>query len=293
MPFVEKVITAGDIKEVRRYFSSRIGKNIPRGPNENKTPEQVEKVNARIAKDKLEKLVHANFIGGVDYFTTLTYRKFENDKNHDWAKNPATKQEIQWMKSECTKHMRKLRDWYKKQGITLKYIKVTEIRDKDGVGIRPHHHLIISMSSMDALAEMWPHGRVTTSRLDMDYDRINELVSYFTKQKLEPAERQILSKRWDQSKNLDKPDVDIKEIKSISVSRPPKEVTGVGKGMKKYQGYKIIEWQNGYNDITGPWQYVKMVKIADSGPVSTEGKSKPSGAKQSRKAKKANTKRRC
>lgn len=278
MPFVEKIITAGIIRETRRYFSSRIGLNIPRGPNENPTPESAEKINERIARDKLEMMVHTNYIGGVDYFTTITYRKFENDKSRDWEKQPATEVEIKWMKKECAKYMRKLRNAYKKMGIDLRYIKVTEIRDKDGVGIRPHHHLFINKSSMDMVAELWPHGRVTTSTLDADYQRINDLIGYFTKQKLEPAERAILTKRWDQSKNLKKPSVSVSEISSVNVSRPPKEVDGILKGCKKYAGYKIIEWRNGYSDRTGPWQYVKMVQVSNGGPPgkkpSRKGKSK-------------------
>ena len=260
MPFVEKTTTAGNIKEIKRYFTSRFGKNIPRGPNEKPTPEQAEKINAKNRKDKMEQLVHSNFIGGKDYFATCTFTKF--NKRRDWTKHPATTAEIEWIKSETAKYMRKLRDAYKNVGLELRYIKVVEVRDEDGVGVRPHIHFFMNKSNMDMIAQLWPHGRVTTSNLDTDYQSISELVSYFCKQKLEPEEKAILSKRWDQSRNLKKPEVEVCEIKSLSVARPPREVIGVEKGVKKYSGYQIIEWRNGYSDITGPWQYVKMIRGA-------------------------------
>lgn len=280
MPFIEKIITAGNMVEIKRYFSSRLGIHDPRADKENLTPAAAEKINEKNAKNKLEMLVHANFTGGVDYFVTLTYDKLDNRR--DWAKNPATLEEIKWVKSEGSKFMRKLRTAYRRIGIEPAYIKVTEIRDEDGVGVRPHHHLFLNKSSMDMIAKLWPHGRVTTSILDMDYQRLSELVSYFVKQRLTPEERQIISKRWDSSKKLKTPDIDTVEIKNVNVSRPPKEVVGVEKGLKKYQGYKIIEWENAYYDTIGPYQRVKMIKISE-----------PTTVTKKQSSKKANKKRRC
>ena len=72
MPHLKYVIVAGRVVEIRKTYSPRYGKKIPRGENSSLTPEAMEKVNEREAEAKLRRIFNANFKGG-DFHAVFEY----------------------------------------------------------------------------------------------------------------------------------------------------------------------------------------------------------------------------
>ena len=225
MPRYRKTIRSGDVIEIEEYFSPRaISKDYPRGANENLTPEEQKKVNERQARKKLARLINTNF-GKEDLFITLTH---------------AYRLDYDTAKAELNKYLRRVKRWRTKQGLPeLKYVAVTEHKAK-----REHHHVIMSGMDLTAAVELWQQGRVMISRLD-PAGEYKGLANYITKEP--PEERR---RRWSQSRNLDKPKVTIRILKS----RPRREKIPVP------AGYKLVERSWYYSDFTGETQYIRAVR---------------------------------
>lgn len=240
MKCYEKTITSGNIIEIERYFSTDGGK-APRLVRSNTvTLEQMQKINENNARNKLARLIKCNFTN-EDIFLTLTY---SNKCNKEFAKK------------ELTKFIRKVRNYRQQNNLPeLKYITTSE-NEK-----RMHHHIILNKIALDVLKAMWPHGRIMLSSLQADAnDEYIQLANYIIKETIGKAKDEwAASKRWNCSRNLKKPIIDIKEINNFNVMRAPKEVIGIEKNIKKYRGFKVITYTNTSGQF-GDYQYIKMVK---------------------------------
>lgn len=243
MPYREKVVIAGKTIEVSKSHSIRYpGKKIPRSPNANATPEEQKKINERNAETNLRHLINTNF-GYQDIHLVLTYRR---------EKRPATPEDA---KADLEKFLRKLRGHYKKRGQELKYIAVTEYKNKS-----IHHHLIInSMDEIKELTELWPHGQPRPTYLD-NSGQYGQLASYLIKEtsKTFNTDERIYGKRWCASKNLEKPKVVTRIIAACTWQKEPKPKAG----------YYIEESsrKNGISDVTGfPYQFYRMIKLPKRG----------------------------
>lgn len=124
MPYIKNTYNCGRWWEVEKVFSGRYGKRTPPGEKRKPTPEEMAKINERNAEKKLRRKIARNFVAG-DLHIVLTYKG-----------EPPGKEEAASMQD---KFLRTLRNWYRKQGQELKYIKVTEYKHK-----RIHHHIIIN-----------------------------------------------------------------------------------------------------------------------------------------------------
>lgn len=60
MPYIQHTWYAGDTVEIHKTYSARYGKKIARGPNRNKTTEDVKKYNAELAERELRLLLNAS-----------------------------------------------------------------------------------------------------------------------------------------------------------------------------------------------------------------------------------------
>lgn len=243
LPYIEKVVKAGKTIEVTKYHSNRQpGKKIPRGPNKSLTPEDVKKNNERNAETNLRNLINTNF-GYRDIHLVLTYRR-EN--------RPATPEAA---KADLEKFLRKLRSHFKKQGRELKYIAVTEYKNK-----AVHHHLIISSMDTRELTEIWPHGQPRPTYLDSS-GQYGQLASYLIKEtsKTFNGEESVHGKRWCASKNLEKPKIITRIIAASTWQKEPKPRKG-------YYLEKSSE-KSGYSEITGhPYQFYRLIKLPERGP---------------------------
>lgn len=163
--YYKQTIEAGATIEVYKYFKKRERKG-KRANRIRPTPEEMEKINQYNAERKLRLKINANFKED-DLFVTLTYRKEERP-------SPAT------AKKEIKKFLDALRKEYKNIGSDLKYINVTEYRNK-----AIHHHLILNHVQGKDVAKivrtLWTFGRPDFKFLDST-GQYKDLASYLIKE---------------------------------------------------------------------------------------------------------------
>ncbi|MFT8889460.1 MAG: hypothetical protein ABF904_11665 [Ethanoligenens sp.] len=148
-------------------------------------------------------------------------------------------------KKDLKNYVRRVRDHRRRAGLPeLKYIAVTE-GSKESSDHRVHHHIVMLAMSMDEAAGIWINGKAITSRMDSRGDYTG-LAHYITKDP--PSGKH--KKRWSQSRNLKKPKVIRKIIKSDH-----------GCPIKVPKGYKAIVQEMYASERTGKMQYIKAIRI--------------------------------
>ena len=229
MGYYKREIRSGKVLETLYYYSLRQpGKKFGRGGNWKKTSEAQAVRNYLGAKQKLSRLVNANFSPG-DTYISPTYRDDEA------LPTPAQ------AKADLKKYLRAIREYGRKTGATIKRVAVTEYRE----GARPHHHLIMSGIPPETARLLWQtepdpkckgkrrpwgnHGRAPNDTLDYSYDW-QFLAKYIAKED-KPGEH-----RWTASRNLTPPDIG--EPKEISRAA----MTKASRDPKAPKGYRIIGW---------------------------------------------------
>lgn len=203
MPYVEAVTKAGNTIEIERYYTARYNKKGQgRAERTKPTKEEQKKVNKKQAEKKLRRLMNANFCGN-DYHVVLPYI-------HKAGTPYRTREEMQ---QDIAKFLRALRKAFKAMAKELKYICVAEIGSK---GAR-HFHLVINHIDTAAIMNAWPHARAQIFPLDKS-GQYAKLAAYFIKYSDkhvgDGTEEALTGKRWSCSKNLIRPQTDIKIITS-------------------------------------------------------------------------------
>ena len=252
MPYIKETCRAGKTIEITKRFTTRFNKKgIARGENKKPTPEQMQVNNERNAETKLRRLINTNY-GPGDLHIVLTYAK----------ENRLIPEEV---KNELEKFIRKIRAEYRKNEEELRYIMVTEYKNKS-----IHHHLIantIEPVNVKDFARLWKNGRVKFTYLDKT-GQYGELAAYLIKEtrKTFRESGSPSRKRWNASKNLKKPEIKKEIIKAKEWRKVPEPVKGY-----------IIETDSireGFHDFTGwPYQVYRMIRVAKE-KVITSQKSK-------------------
>jgi len=238
MPYIEEIVIAGKTIEISKKHSYRyMSKKIPRSENKNPTPQDVKKINERNAENHLRRLINNNF-QYQDIHLVLTYRRDQR---------PATPQAA---KEDLGKFLRKLRDYFKKRGTKLKYIAVTECKNK-----AIHHHLIITSMDTRDLTELWTCGQPRPTYLDRS-GQYGKLASYLIKEtsKTFNSDDSVHGKRYCGSKNLEQPQIIKRVVSAKSWKKEP----------KAKKGYVIEKGsvRSGIHELTGyPYQFYRMIKI--------------------------------
>ncbi len=216
--YIRKTWKAGRTVEVKKTYSARYGKKIPRGGNIGTTSEAQEAVNRRNAIAELRRTLNANFNPG-DWHAIFTYPN---------SKPPTPGQAYR----DMDKFLRWLRQLYKEHGVELKYVQPTEYKHK-----RIHHHMVIPNlpGGMEPVKRLWKrllaetyyteeerergeplHLRFPWSPLD-DSGQYGELAEYLIKEtdKSRNDTGAICKRRYRQSRNLihPKPVVEIIDAK--------------------------------------------------------------------------------
>lgn len=226
MPRYLKKIWAGDVYEAKEYTTQRQrGKSCERAVKENISPEKIQEYNALESRKKCARMINANF-GEGDLFLTLTYRTAV-----------AAEDALRLLRNFFSR----LKRFRKRKGETpLKYIYVMETGKKG----RIHAHMIINRMeiSMRELADLWGLGRVMISRLEPGGDYTG-LAFYITKENYKEYGR-----RWNGSRNLEKPKETVVEVGKTRKLRVPK-------------GYRAVEEVYYYSDMTGFTKYLKAIRI--------------------------------
>lgn len=177
-----------------------------RAPKKNITTEKVRKNNDRLAERNLTMLIDANF-GKGDAHYTLTHEI-------DMTQKQAAK--------ERKNFLRRLSDAFKKAGSELKYIAVTEYRNK-----RIHHHIVINTSDLELIKKVWGKGYVYCSLLD-DTGDYQELAEYLIKetQKTFREPESVHKSRYSASRNLVKPLIKRQYVDLAELFKDPEPIPG-------------------------------------------------------------------
>ena len=230
MAYIEKRYRTGNVTEVIKYHDNKHKGKLERQPRQQLTTEQQRERNKRAAIRNLAREINANFKPG-DYSITLT-------NLDDIDQKTANKR----MKN----FIDRLRRSYKKQGIEFKYIYVTEV-GKTGKK-KVHHHLLLPFADSREISRLWGHGYVRFSPLD-ETGQYKNIAAYMLKKY---SEKPKGSRTWAASKNIIKPEPQIKEISAKEWRQEPKPLPG----------YYIDELYNGISEETGwGYQYYSMVKL--------------------------------
>ena len=165
MPYLEKRIVCGDYIHIQRYFAMNTGRRAPRRRPEEESPADLKHRNTRHARFRLQCLIQTNFPEGT--FVTLTHG--DADQIGEWE-----------AKHRAGLYIRALQRAMKRRDGELRYIVIHECQRG-----RWHHHLITNETSLDAVAALWKHGRVTSSHLDPS-QQYADLAAYLVKEEKPP-----------------------------------------------------------------------------------------------------------
>lgn len=211
MPYIEEICVAGKTIEVSKYYSYRHhSKGEKRQTKDEPTSEAQKKVNQREAAKKLRRVMNTNFRDG----DLLVRLDFFREQSPDGSNQ---------MQSMMQKFIRKLRAEFKKLGKELKYIYVKEIGRRGG----RHVHMVMSKCDTDILRKCWPHGGIHVDPL-ISNGQYRKIAEYFIKYaaKTEETEGKLIGKRWNPSKNLERPKVKKRIVSAHSFRRQVKTVDG-------------------------------------------------------------------
>lgn len=251
--YIKKTWVCGNVIEVKKTYSARFGRRIPRGTNEKETPEKMEKVNLRNAIAELRRVLNANFKPG-DWHLQFTYPQ----------KMPPTREQA---KEDREKLIRRLRELYGDSGLELKAVKVTEWEGK-----RIHHHIVMNAEKgkLNKVKKEWRkiikekyyteeerkkgeplHLIIRLSILD-DSGQYGKLASYLLKETKKSAGKGC--RRWTGTRNLirPKPEIEIIGAKSFRKDFPERK----GFYVDKEESY------SGVSELTGiPVQEIIYVRL--------------------------------
>lgn len=217
-----KNLRTGEVDYIEIEISSSAQYGAPgrsRKNREKPTPEAVRKNNERIRKNRIRRLLIANFDEG-DYWVTLTWRRERRVNTL-----AAAKKQVQ-------QFLRKTRRAYGKAGEQLKYIGVLERGSKGAL----HFHMVVNrVKDLDLILTKWPEGHVNITPTYQE-GRFRQLADYIGKDE---------SERWfTRSRNLKEPALKEKRIKS--------KANWFIKDPKPKKGFEIIKETiyTGINPVT-------------------------------------------
>lgn len=240
----------GDTVEIEEKHTGKYGaRGQTREKKRKATPEEIKKHNQWKRERDVRRLIKWNF-RERDYWITLTYPK---DYKPTWKE----------MKDHAGKLVRKMREKYKKQGWTLKYIYRLAIGSRGG----RHIHILINRESNEKTAtdliitdlweQQWGHGHVNF-RTTYDEGGYRQLAEYITKplEEWEPEE----IRRYHPSRNLIRKDPEVDEIKRRSLV----DRDGTPRIPKAPKGYYVDpeSVETGINPITHyAYRHYTLIKI--------------------------------
>lgn len=205
--YMKRTIKYGNRAEIRKYHTFRCpGKGErARGERKHPTKEQMAAANERRAVKKLKMLLIENFDAG-DWHLVLTYAK-ERRPDADGCKKL------------LKRFFEKCRRAYKKAGVELRYIMVTEWESK-----AIHHHIVISdiPEIHRVLQGIWQEGGIhlTPMYQNREFDDLAEYLTKETKKTFHRSDSPI-KQRWTCSRNLRRPEVHIEQVKAGSWKEEP------------------------------------------------------------------------
>lgn len=205
MRTVRDTTIAGDI--IHRLVKCPSGKHGGKRKNKlNITSDKVKKNNFRLAMFRLWMLICNNF-SSKDGHYSLTYAvAVDRERAAKDRKN----------------FIDRLKRKYKKLGMELKYIVVTEYKNH-----RIHHHFIINSLDVEMIQRVWGKGAVHITPLyeEGDYHNLAEYLIKETEKTFREKDS-IHKQRYSHSKNLIMPVTKREEVSAKAFSQDPKPTKG-------------------------------------------------------------------
>lgn len=231
----KEVIVAGSLISCRIYDSRKRVPGEKRQKKSKPTKKAVMEINRRNAERELMLKLHHNF-GPGDLHVVLTYA----------GEEPTMEQ----AKKEVENFLKRLRRYFRKKDMTLKWIMVTEYKNK-----RIHHHMILSQMDTYDLEKLWTAGKARPTHLEGSGD-YRKLAAYLIKET---------------EKTFRQPDAYAKQRYSCSrtVVNPPKKTderispSQIEKDPEPVDGYYIDpdSIYRGINPVTGI-PYLEYIMIS-------------------------------
>lgn len=240
MPYVRREITAGAVREVKKYWTGRVHpKQATRAPHSGTTSEAQQKVNERKMEEKLRWILNANFRYG-DHHAVLHY----------YGKEVSMEQ----AEADKSAFLKLLRKWCRKNKAEWKYVAVTEKKSK------MHHHLILPPVPVDVMQALWEEvvggncGNITIQPLDRRGNHA-KLASYLIKQSRSMAaywaEQGKRHKRYSVAKGMVVPEPTYRIVSANRWTDAPKP----RKGWILLKDDDGNTCRSGIHELTGwPWQ---------------------------------------
>lgn len=193
-----------DGQEVEEYHTAKYGApGQKRKARAKPTPEQVSRHNSLNRIKAIRRLIRWNFKED-DYWLTVTYKKEERPPDMDTAAH-----DIKLL-------LNRLRPYYKKAGVQMKWMVKTEIGSRGGI----HHHLLINrIPNLDSiLGKKWKKGGIYI-RLLYSQGGYQKLAEYIEK-------REGKEYRFSRSRNLIRKDPKKEIMRRGTFSKAPKAKKG-------------------------------------------------------------------
>lgn len=249
MNFVrEKKYVCGKYVEIDIiHYSTQQEKRLPRCKRQNMTKPSQKNLNDKNSRRYFGMILNANF-GSGDYHISATY-----DEEHQPKDDEAAIKELR-------NYIRRLKTIYRKAGVEMKEVHVTEAGHKNG---RVHHHIVISGGvSRELIEKAWGRGYCNVDRLQPDkQDGLIALAKYLTK------DPQGGRHRWGGSRNLAKPVVIINDNKYSmrAACRIARELQDSRSGClmrlnRIYKAYDVTNARGVYNQVTGVTEIYLMAR---------------------------------
>lgn len=207
------------------------------------SPPKQQNLNDKNARRYLVQLIKSNFAQD-DIHLVLTYQ------------TDTEPEDIEKAEHQVQLFIRRLKTRYKKAGLKLQYIFITEQGSRKG---KIHHHVLLKQGiARDEIEKCWKLGFANARRIQENENGIEQLANYLQK---ETAGK----KRWKSSQGLTRPWVTTSDDKysrktiDKMANLPPdcEEVKRFWE--RKFPEYILYECQNHFNHETARWSiYLKM-----------------------------------
>ena len=206
MRVVRETTIAGKIIHRKILIPSGNHKQKRRG-RLNVTKESVKRNNMRLAIWRLWMLLAKNF-DSTGSHVTLTYSGAEPTKEQAAA--------------DRKKMIAKLRKEFRKKGKELKYVVVTEYKNK-----RIHHHIVINSQDVGLITKLWGKGivRITALKKEGDYYKLAEYLIKETEKTFRDPDSQH-KQRYSRSRNLIMPQTKRDETSLKEMMEDPTPISG-------------------------------------------------------------------
>ena len=260
MPYVERTVVAGLVRETRKMYTGRVHtQGATRSKNTGKTTAAQAKTNERKAEELLRWKLNGNFTAG-DYHLVLHY--------YDKAV------ELEQAEADKAEFLRLARKEYRSRGVPWKYVACTETKRMTNV----HHHIIMPAIDLAALTTAWERvvgqdvGNISVKHLDRRGNH-KKLAHYLMKETRSTMERHREDgkryKRFTCAQGMDMP-------------TPSYTVVAAGKWAedpKPKKGYTLLKDDDGDTARSGvheangwPWQEYFELWTGDGDPPGSRRK---------------------